>query len=230
MTRLISVAALTALLAGCGFIDPDITNFDLMLPEKEFTVDTAQWELSDDATFPAIPCAEQPGVCSAGISEVCGNEALCFGSCDGVNCKALVLVSLFQPVDLYDERPELKTIDEQPLVSVTVDRVAYDITENTLNIESPELTIYVGPSSTMTPGDPQAQPVGTVVPIPAGTQLTEAEVNMTPDGREDLSEFMKDYMTEFNIIVGAQVEISAGEPVPSGRLTAVVYGNAHAGI
>lgn len=230
MTRWTLVAAVVLSTAGCGLIDSDITNFELLFPDKEFTVDTAQWELSDDATFPEIPCDTQPGVCSTGIAAACGNEALCFGSCDGVNCKATVLVALFQPVNLYDERPELKTIDEQPLVSVTVDRVAYDVTENTLSMDSPELTLYVGPATAMTPGDPLARPVGTVAPIPAGTQPTEEEVNMTPEGRDDLREFMKDYMTEFNIIVGAQVEIEAGDPMPSGRLTAKVYGNAHAGL
>ncbi len=230
MTRSTLVAAAVLSLAGCGLIDSNITDFELLLPEKEFSVDTAQWELSADAAFPEIPCDTEPGVCPAGIAVACGNEALCFGSCDGVNCKAMVLVSLFQPVNMYDERPELKTIDEQPLVTVTIDRVAYDVTENTLNVDSPELTVYVGPATAMTPGDPLAMPVGTVAPIPAGTQPTDAQLNMTPEGRESLREFMKDYMTEFNIIIGAEVQIEAGDPMPSGRLTAKVYGNAHAGL
>lgn len=230
MTRSTLAAAVVLSMAGCGLIDSDITNFELLLPEKEFTVDTSQWQLSEDATFPEIPCAGQPGVCSAGIAEACGNEALCFGSCDGTNCKATVLVSLYQPVNLYDERPELKEIDDQPLVSVTVDRVVYDVDENTLNVDSPELTVYVGPSSAMTPGDPLAVAVGTVAPILVDTQPQETEVNMTPEGRDALREFMKDYKTEFNIIVGAEVPISAGDPMPNGRLTATVYGNAHAGL
>jgi hypothetical protein len=230
MTRFGPLVALLAMVGGCGLVDPDITNFELLLPEKEFTMDTAQWNLSDDATFPEIPCAEEPGICSAGIGDVCGNEALCFGSCDGANCRAKVLVALYQPVNLYEERPELKTIDEQPLVTVTVDRVGYDVTENTLNVDSPELTVYVGPTTAMTPGDPQSRAVGTVAPIPAGTQQTHKDVNMTPEGRDDLRDFMKDYMTEFNIIVGAEVDLSAGDTMPHGRLTAIVYGNAHAGL
>lgn len=230
MTRSTLVVAAVLSLTGCGLIDSDITNFELLLPEKEFSVDTAQWELSEDAAFPEIPCDTQPGICPTGIAVACGNETLCFGSCDGVNCKATVLVALFQSVNMYDERPELKTIDEQPLVSVTIDRVAYDVTENTMNVDSPELTLYVGPATAMTPGDPLAQAVGTVAPVLAGTQPTEAQVNMTPEGREVLREFMKDYMTEFNIIVGAEVDIEAGDVMPSGRLTAKVYGNAHAGL
>ena len=230
MNRSILAAAAALWLAGCGLIDPDITDFELQLPKKEFTVNTGEWELSADAVFPRIDCTSQPGVCPTGIATACGNEALCFGSCDGTYCRATVLVALFQTVNLYDERPELKTIDEQPLVSVTVERVAYDVIENTLNVDLPELTVYVGPASAMTPGDPLARPIGTVPPILAGTLPTDAEVNMTPEGREDLREYMKDYMSEFNIIVGAEVEMEADDPMPSGRLTAAVYGNARAGI
>jgi hypothetical protein len=230
MIRLVSFATLAVAIAGCGLIDTDITNFDLSMPEKEFTVDTSQWQLSSDPTFPEIPCADTPTVCSAGISEVCGNDALCFGSCDGDNCTAKVLIALYQSVNLYDEKPELQTINDQPLVSVTIDRVGYDVTENTLNIASPPITVYVAPQNVMAPGDPQALAVGTVSPIAPGTTSTGNDVDMTPEGRENLRSFMREYRTEFNILVGAEVDIMAFDPIPSGRLRAVVTVDAHAGL
>lgn len=229
MFRLALAAALGVAATGCGLIDPDITDFDLSVPDKTFSVDTAQWELTSDSTMPAIECGNNPGVCSAGISQACGAE-FCFGSCDGTNCQALVAVSLFTQINLFDEKPELQTIDNQPLVSVTVNRVAYDVTENTLSIATPELTVYVAPGSTVTTGDPTARAIGTVAPIPAGTQLTDAEVNLTPEGRDTLRQFMKDYKTPFNILVGTNVTIRAGDPIPAGKLTVVVRVAASAGI
>ena len=230
MGRLAFLALLLSTIPGCGLIDSDITNFDLLIENEEFTVDTSQWELTSDPTFPEIPCADTPAICSTGIAELCGNETLCFGSCDGESCQATVLIALYQDVNLYDTNPELQSIEDQPLVSVTVDRVSYDIDENTLNLASPLLTVYVAPQNVMSPGSPQALAVGTVAPIPAGTTLVDAEVDMTPDGRASLRDFMKDYKTTFNILVGAEVLIQALDPIPSGRLHAVIDVAAHAGI
>ncbi len=231
MIRLVPlVALLLSAIPGCGLISSDIGDFELRIEDKEFTVDTSQWQLTSEAEFPEVACADTPSVCSAGIAELCGNDAVCFGSCDGTNCQAKVLISLYQNVNLYDTNPELQTIDEQPLVSVTVDHVTYDVTENTLNIDSPVITLYVAPQNIMNPGDPQALAVGTVAPIRAGTTVTGEEVDMTPEGRESLRAFMKEYKTTFNILVGAEVDISALDPVPTGRLHAVVDVAAHAGI
>jgi hypothetical protein len=229
MLRLALAAMLGVAATGCGLIDSNITDFDLSVPNKTFSVDTAQWDLTSDSEMPAIACSGMPGVCSAGISQACGAE-FCFGSCDGTNCKALIAVSLFTPINLYDEKPELQTIDDQPLVTVTVNRVAYDVTENTLSIDTPELTVYVAPANAVTTGDPQARAIGTVASIPAMTQLTDAEVNLTPEGRDTLRQYMKDYKTPFNILVGTSVELSAGDPIPAGKLTVVVRVAASAGI
>lgn len=216
------------MLGGCGLIDSDITRFDLRVSNKTFTVDTAQWELTSESEFPAIDCAGMPGVCSAGISEACGNEALCFGSCDGTNCQALVLVALFQSVNLTQERPELDDIAKQPIIEVHVERIFYDIEENTLTEATPELSLYVAPVSVMSPGDPQARLVGRIQPVPAGVTLTDQDLIVDDAGRQNMEEFMGDYQAEFNVIVGGQVSISAGDSVPVGTLRASVTVDAYA--
>jgi len=230
MIRLITAGLVAVLASACGLIDSNITDFDLSMPEKTFTVDTASWNLTSDATFPAIDCSSMAGICSAGISDACGNEALCFGSCDGTNCQALVLVALSQGVNLLDEKPELAQIQDQPLVSVTVDRIWYEVTENTLNISTPEFTMYVAPEAVMSPGDPQAVAVGTIPAIPAANTRGETDMVFLPGGEQALKDFMKDYKTTFRVIVGGQVELHAGNMVPTGALTATVSVAAHAGI
>jgi hypothetical protein len=232
MSRLLTLAAVAAAAtAGCGLIDSDITQFDLSMPERTFTVDTEQWELSSDASLPSIDCSGMPGVCSTGIDQYCGSEA-CFGSCGATDeCQIKVLVSLYRTVNLYDEKPELQTLDDQPLVDVTIDRIYYVATENTMNVSSPELTVYLAPQTIMNPGDPQARAIGVIAPLPAQTLVLDPiDVDLTPEGRDILRQFMTDYRTPFNIIVGAEVDIQAGDTMPEGRVVAKVSVDAHAGL
>ncbi len=219
------------LITGCGLIDPDIADFDLSLPEKEIVVDTSTWQLTEEPQMPAVDCTESAGVCSLGIAEFCGAEGICFGTCnEEQTCDVKVLVNLWHTFDLAREKPELQEIEGKPLVSITIDRIAYTVSENTMNVDTPEMTVYVAPGSVMSPGDPGAEAIGTLPPVPAGTTVEEQDVVLTPNGREILAEFMKRYSQPFNIIVGTDVDIHAGDAIPSGTLTAVVLVTAVAGI
>ncbi|HTM23527.1 MAG TPA: hypothetical protein VL172_23550 [Kofleriaceae bacterium] len=233
MLRLLCTGVLAAMLSACGLIDSNVTDFDLSMPAKTFTVDTAQWDLMGDQNgeFPAIDCSQQD-LCSAAVGQACGNEAICFGSCDSGagTCQAAVLVALSQPVNLLDEKPELAQIEDQPLVSVTVDRIYYNVGENTMNVSTPEFMLYVAPENVMSPGDPQAVAVGTIAPLPAATTRAETDMVFVEGGEQALKDFMKDYKTTFRVIVGGQIELHAGDPVPTGSLTATVQVAAHAGI
>lgn len=224
--------ALTSLtVLSCGLIDPDIADFDLSLPEKDIVVDTSQWQLTTDATMPAIDCTDSPGVCSAGITELCGAEGVCFGTCnEDKSCEVKVLVNLWHSFDLAKEKPELEEIEGKPLVSITIGKIGYKVTENTMNIDSPEMTVYVAPGNVMSQGDPQAQAIGTLPVIAAGTTVEEQEVILTENGKELLGEYMKQYSVPFNIIVGTDVDILPGDEIPTGKLTAVVLVTAVAGI
>jgi hypothetical protein len=232
LTNRFALAGIAALaFAGCGLIDPDIADFDLSLPEKEIVVDTSQWQLTADATLPAVDCSMMAGVCSLGITELCGAEGVCFGSCNSDQvCDVKVLVNLWHPFDLAKEKPELQEIEGKPLVSISINKIAYKVSENTMNIDSPEMTVYVAPGSVMSPGDPQAEAIGTIPPVTAGTTIEEQDVVLTENGREILSGYMKQYSVPFNVIVGTDVDISPGDMVPTGKLSAVVIVSAVAGI
>ncbi len=231
LSRFAALAVGLTLVSGCGLIDPDIADFDLSLPEKEIVVDTSTWQLTDDATMPAIDCTESAGICSLGITELCGADGICFGTCnEAKTCDVKVLVNLWHSFDLAREKPELQEIEGQPLVSITVNSIAYKVTENTMNVATPEMTVYVAPEGVMSPGDPGAEAIGTLPPIPAGTTIEGQDVVLTENGRERLAAYMKSYSQPFNIIVGTDVDIQAGDEVPTGTLTAVVMVTAVAGI
>ena len=222
----------TLAFVGCGLIDPDIADFDLSLPEKDIVVDTAQWQLTTESMLPAVDCSQNAAICSAGITQFCGaGAAVCFGTCnaDGA-CDVEVLVNLWHPFDLAKEKPELEKIEGQPLVSLSIKKIAYRVTENTLNVDSPEMTVYVAPANAMASGDAQAEAIGTIAVVPAGTTIDEQDVLLSDGGRDILAEYMKQYSVPFNIIIGASVDISPGDVVPTGKLTAVVLVTAVAGV
>lgn len=225
--RRLSLALLAALGGACGLISSDVTDFQLDLPEKQFTVDTADWELSVMGdTFPAVSCAAD---CAALASMTCVDT--CSADCDGTNCQVHVPISIRQMFNLAIESPELQTIDEQAAISVTVDAIAFRIDEDTMNVATPPLAVYMAPIDVITIEDMRAQQVGTILPIAPGTPMgTTGQVDLTTAGREVLAAYMEDFRTPFNVIVAATVDIRAGDPVPMGRLSGVVTVDAHAGL
>ena len=41
-------------LSGCGLIDSDVTNFDLTLLDKQFSVDAAGWQVDQNGRRPTV--------------------------------------------------------------------------------------------------------------------------------------------------------------------------------
>jgi hypothetical protein len=211
--------------AGCGLLDPDIASFDLDLPPKEFVVDTNDWELAvTGATFPAIDCSPDPGICAAAAGQLCtGGGATCFAACGAAGtCEATVLVQLWDDVNLAAESEELSSLDGSAVITVTINRMWFDVTENTMNADTPELGVYVAPATVMSIGSPQAKKVGTIAPVQAGITVQDGEIVFAAGGQEDLKAFMSDFRTPFNFIVGSTLVFAAGDPMPMGRAVATV--------
>lgn len=231
MARMLAVLALLAPLAGCGLVDSNITNFDLALPDKTFTIDTANWGLTDIGTFTSTTCAPSPDPCAAAAAQAC-TSGNCLAQCNATShtCDLTLLVGLFTMVDMQAEKPELSTIQDEPIISVTIDAINYQVTENTLNVATPEMKVYAAPMAVQHPGDPLAREIGTVPAIPAGATLGTTAVVLSAQGKATLAEFMGDYKTPFNIIVGSNLLVQQGDPAPQGKLVVTVSIKAHAGV
>src|SRR5688500_14656758 len=92
--------------AGCGLVDSDVTDIDISLPEREVTVDTADWQLSGAERLQELDCSEDASVCQAGLADLCGSEDVCSGVCGSSrNCEVSVRVALWHTFDLGAERP-----------------------------------------------------------------------------------------------------------------------------
>lgn len=231
--RLAAVLVTMATGGGCGLISSDVTNFDLTLPDKTFTIDATSWQV-DQAQAAALlgtNCSSAPAVCSAAATQAC--QMGCSGSCNATThtCDLSLDVSLYRPIDLVTEKPELKSINDEPVIKVAIDSVTYEVTANTLNVPTPEMTIYVAPMSVMNPKDPQAKAIGTIAAVPAGKTTTmPQDIVFNATGKAELINIMSTFKTPFNVIVGSTLVVTAGTPVPTGKLDAVVHIKAHAGL
>lgn len=225
--------AAVILASGCGLISSDVTNFDLTLPDKNFSVDADSWDITNDEAQPLLQtsCSSNPGICSTAAQTACPMN--CDGECNATSqtCDLALSVSLYQNVDLLAEKPELQQINDEPVIKVTIDSVTWEVGSNTLNTDTPPLTLFVAPMSVMDPTSPEARPIGTISGVAAG-EVTDGEqpLEFTPSGKADLVAAMSTFKTPFNIIVGSTITLTSGQSVPQGRLDAVVHVKGHAGL
>jgi hypothetical protein len=226
------LASLGAGSVGCGLISSDVTNFDLTLPDKNFTIDATGWQVNQQQAdvLLSTSCSSQPTVCASAAMQAC--QMGCSGSCNATTqtCDLSLDVSLYRSIDLVTEKPELKSINDEPVIKVTVDSVTYEVTANTLNVATPEMKIYVAPMSVMNPKDPLAKEIGTIAAVPAGTTTTTQNIAFNANGKAELVNIMSTFKTPFNVLIGSTLVIRNGTPVPTGKLDAVVHIKAHAGL
>jgi len=227
---------LALVVPSCGLIDSDVTNFDLTLPDKQFSVDASGWNVNQMAadTFLNMSCSSAPMICASAATQACPMN--CTGNCGMTSqkCELQLNVSAYQGIDLVMEKPELNQINDKPVIKVTIDSVKYAVNMNTLNVATPEMGVYVAPITVMDPKDPMAKKVGIIEPIPAGATIATRDMTYTSNGKQVLIDTMSTYKNPFNVIVGTSVEnpivIKAGQMVPTGKLDAVIQIKAYAGL
>jgi hypothetical protein len=224
----LSLAAVA--LSGCGLIDSDVTDFDLTLKPKTFTVDASRWSVDQSsADLLLSQSCSSDATCQSAAMAACPMD--CSGTCGPIStCEHGLDVGIYTTVDLVTEQPELKDINDRAIIDVTVDSVQYEVMNNTLSVETPELKVYVAPMSIMDPNDPMAVQIGSVAPVPAMATVALRDMTFTDAGKTSLVDIMSSYKNPFNIIVGSQLVVREGDQVPSGKLEARVHITAHAGL
>ena len=229
--KLSLAVVVAATVAGCGLIDSDITNFDLGLPDKQFTVDASNWGLSNPEQLMSTQCTVSPDPCPNLAAQAC-RPGQCVATCNAgsLTCDLTLFVSLYQGIDLLNEKPELQSINDEPIIEVEIDAITYEVTANTLNVATPAMGVWAAPSTVMVPGDAGSRRVGTLPAVPAGATLPETAMVFDPDGKANLASFMGSYRTPFNVVVGAGITLHEGDPVPQGAMTVQVSIEAHAGL
>lgn len=237
MIRLLNATPMLGLVllsaTGCGLISSNVTNFDLTLPDKNFSVDAASWDVTDQEAmqFLSTSCSGNPQICNSAAIQACPMN--CSGTCDTSTstCDLALQVSLYQMVDLLTEKPELQSINDEPVIKVTIDSVTWEVTANTLNTTTPAMTVFVAPMTVMDPNSPDAKAVGTIMAVDPG-MVTDGpqSIAFTATGKAELVNAMSTFKTPFNVIVGTTITVIQGQPVPHGKLDGVVHIKGHAGL
>lgn len=238
--RLAAAVLWLGLTASCGLISSDVTDFDLTLPEKKFTIDASNWKVdtakasslfTPDGKLQGLPCGSSPTICSSAVTAACPMS--CTGTCSTATslCEMSLDVSLSQSVDLVKEKPELQSINSEPVIKVSIDSVTYQVTSNNLNVATPEISVSVGPATAATATDAQVKVIGTIPSIPAGmTSDGPQQLMFTSTGKALLVDTMNHFKTPFNVWAGSSIKVTPGQALPTGKLEAVVKITAHAGL
>lgn len=238
--RLISAVLLwLAVPSGC-VVSSEQATVDFSALEKQFSIDATAWSVNvnsarelfqqtcqiEDSVDPCVSTAALLGACK-------GND--CVGACNEriSRCGLALPVELWRAVSLLTEIPSLKSFAspaETSNLEITLEEVSYEVSLNTLNIDTAELTLYVAPATVMIPVGRNVQAIATIPAIPAFTDVGTRRVEFLPDGKDILKRQMSDYQVPFNLIVGSALALDTEDaPVPTGRLNLSVRVKGYAG-
>jgi hypothetical protein len=232
MVRLHLVTCVALAAGGCGLISSDVTDFDLSLPDKTYTVDSDSFGITADPDVVLnMACATGSGTCEVAAEQVCP-DGQCRGECNATSltCDLIIPIHPFTTVDLASEKSELAAIDDQTLIDVTVDSISYRVGENTLDTTTPPLTLYVAPASVTSPDDSGAVSIGTIPMVQPAMTLPETDLVMSSEGHDRLVQAMANFRTPFNVLVAADIVLTSGDSIPTGRMTTTLTIRAHAGL
>ena len=121
-----------------------------------------------------------------------------------IKCELGFDVGVYQMIDLVMEKPELKSINDEPVIKVTIDSVHVSRHREHAERRDAADDVYVAPMSVMDPNDPMAKQVGTIAAVPPATTVAPRDIAFTPDGKQNLVDIMSTYKNPFNVIVGAK--------------------------
>jgi hypothetical protein len=118
----------------------------------------------------------------------------------------------------------LSSFDNQALIDVTVSRITYDVTANTLNVDLPLLEIYVAAEGATSTADPSASKFGTIPGTPARTTIAGGSVALDSAGQSAFVGFAHEFGTPFVFIAKASVIVPGGTPLPMGAIDIDIRG------
>lgn len=218
--------------SGCSILSNDGLNLDYSFTPLDFQ---EKFE-AVAGNFPSVPCGSDSTVCEAAAAQL-GDPSIS-GACsiDGSNtCSATVTMRLSYTINLSEQSGFPEQALQYGVRAVTLSKVTYWLSKNSLNTATPGIALYVAPETAIDETDSRAKLLGTVASVPAasdkcadaidpagdgaaptGTQV--CRVPLDDAGRTALQTFAVDYKTPFKILVYGKKTFSAGEPVPSGTL------------
>jgi hypothetical protein len=235
-----------ASLCGCNLIDSHGVHYDYAFDAQRFTENVGN--ASAPATLPTMMCdpAITPDPCSTAAPAEPNVSLHCESSSH--TCIAVADVSAKQTIDLTKaQNPLPDNAVRFGISAATIKKVAYWVANNTLNVATPPIQIFVAPEAAKDQNDPDARLLGTVAPLPARSRTCAdthdgdgdpaapsgspvCDVSLNSDGATQLESYVANYKTPFQVIVHATVTAHGGDPIPSGMIDFSVRPTATIGI
>jgi hypothetical protein len=214
------------LLGGCNLVSSNTFSvpysFSPISYEKSFG--------SDQGTVPAITCDPSDTNSCAAVQIPQGSSLTAVCDDKARSCAATAELRLSYPVDLTMENLPSEAI-MYGINFVSISKIEYWSTNDTLNFNTPLIDLYVAPATAM--DETGGTKIGSIGPItPGGTPTCSdmrdtdsasgtamvCDMPLDSDGENALSNFVKDYKTPFQFIAHTTVSAMAGEPLPAGTL------------
>jgi hypothetical protein len=221
------------LLGGCGLISSDISKLTFDLPTETYTFDTSMWSNLPSGTIPPVPCGSANDCCVAATATGSGLDCSTLTCNSSSVCEADIPESAASTVNLAMQVPVLQSFPGHALSSITISSISYKVSDNTLNIDLPQMTIYLAPDGVTDPfHDSRAVAFGTIPPISHTPPDNDPSgmVMLVSNAAQVFAMFTGNISTPFTIIAAGIVAIPSGSPVPSGAITVSVTGTVSAQI
>jgi len=223
-TKILYSLIISTFLFSCNFLSTDVDDFNFRLPEKEFTVDSAQFGMTWEGNLPTIECPANP----------CPDGEAFF--CDAGTCAAKAEYTLQSAiVRLKDEVEELAVVGAQDQVTVKFKYIQMEVVSNTLSFQMPPLQLYVAPQTVTslfdTDGAVRADVdlIGSLQAIPAGATGIY-DIDLTQNGEALLTAYCQRPDVPFYFFIYGATVFGAGDAVPAGALTVRIHSMATASI
>jgi hypothetical protein len=222
-TILAGAFAFTLLLmgsVGCGLIDSNITTTSFVLPTQTYSFDTSMFKGLPSGTTPAVPCGAGQVVTDCcmpparPMPDCTTTPLVCAPDASGGNanvCTAELPESVSNSINLSQ-------VSMFPTGNISIASIAYAVSNNTLNVDLPPVTVYLAPNGVTDPKDPSAQVFGTIPAVPAGTDPT-GNVQKASNADQVFQTYASNLATPFEFIASTTVVIPSGTPIPNGQVT-----------
>jgi hypothetical protein len=219
------VASLLALgSVGCDkLISSDVAEIGFLLPPRTYSFDSAAFPVPAGVTGP-VACGDGTIVmndcCLGGQVVGCSpTEIACEQNENGMRfCTATVSVSQSQEMNLGMEVDKLSGYTG--FVNIKVKRISYEIPSNTLDVDLPDVLLYLGPKGAMTPEDADVKMFGTLPAISA-MSTTPGDVVLVSNAAAVLAGFTSDIKAPFTFIAATTLKVTRP---PTGKLDLKITG------
>jgi hypothetical protein len=223
--RRLALASLLALWGGCGLISSDVAEIKFNLPPRNYSFDSSSFgvpaglsqEIPCGAGQIVTDCCNPPAPLPA--PDCSANPITCEQNENGMNvCMAQANVSQSQMMNLGQEVQELSGFTG--LVSISIKRISYQVSANTLDVDVPDVMLYLAPAGVTDPNDPSAKKFGTLPAVPAMTTVA-GDVILEPNSAQVLESFTTNIQSPFMFIAATTLKVSHS---PTGRIDMTITG------